>query len=272
MGSQPLITPLLSSPFPWVALGGLFFGAALSRATRGTRRARHPEHAATRKWVLACLLLSAALACGLLAIFPPPSFKFVGPTIVDARWAWIAGVAAVVAFLAFRFRRAAGIPVIVLVLALVAAVGLFLQSVRAFTGETEIATIRVISADPTSMRLELVPRGQPPVLLSMKGTMFAPIVKVIIFDDLLVFLGARTWYRFEGLTSFDDALRQQDTDYRFPQPPGMSETLWKWFERYEARIPGVKSAQTEFTGKKPRELATFGIRVQNDGGVEVVQK
>ena len=70
------------------------------------------------------------------------------------------------------------------------------------------------------MRLELVPRGREPVLLTMKGTYFAPIVKVVIFDDLLVFLGARTWYRFEGMTSFDENLRQQDTDFRFPRPAG----------------------------------------------------
>jgi len=269
MGSQPLIAPLLSSPFPWVALGGLFFGAALSRATRGTRRARHPEHAATRKWVLACLLLSVALACGLLAIFPPPHFEFQRSTIADTRWAWIAGVAAAVAFLALRFRKAAGIPVVVLAAALVAAVALFLQSLHAFTGETEIATIRVISVDPAAMRLELAARGQPPALLSMKGTYFAPIVRVVIFDDLLVFLGARTWYRFEGLTSFDDALRQQDTDYRFPQPPGISQALWKWFEQNDRRIPGVRTAQTEFTGKRARDLTAYTVDVQNDGGVEV---
>jgi hypothetical protein len=245
----------------------LCFGAAVSRAARGTRRSRDPERAHTRKWVLTCLYLSGAVLFGVFAVFVP------GPArIVDPRWAWAAGISAAVAFAALRFKKAAGIPVVVLAAALVAAVALFLQSVRAFTGETEIASVRVISADASSMRLELVPRGDPPVLLSMKGTYFAPVVRVVIFDDLLVFLGGRTWYRFEGITSFDDALRQQDTDYRFPRPPGISETLWKWFEKYESKIPGVKTAQTEFTGKRAREFATYGIRVQNDGGVEVVPK
>ena len=271
MGSQ-LITPLLSSPFPWVALCGLFFGAALSRATRGTRRARHPERAATRKWVLACLLLSVALACGLLAIFPPPHFEFQRSTIADTRWAWIAGAAAAVAFLALRFRRAAGIPVVVLVVALVAAVGLFFRGVRAYTGEREIATIRVISLGPSTMRLELSARGEPPVLLSMKGTQFATIVRVVIFRDLPVFLGARTWYRFIGLTSFDDNLRQQDTDFRFPNPPGISNALWKWVESHEKSLPFLKTAQTEMTLKRKAEtteLTTYNVMIQNDGGVEV---
>ena len=97
-------------------------------------------------------------------------------------------------------------------------------------------------------------------------------MRVVIFDDLLVFLGARTWYRFEGMTSFDDNLRQQDTDFRFARPDGISEGLWKLFEKYEKQIPGVKTAQTELIVKRAREFASYGIMVQNDGGVEVVQK
>jgi hypothetical protein len=162
--------------------------------------------------------------------------------------------------------------VLVLAVALAAAVLLFLRSLHAFTGETEIATVRVLSVEASSMRLQLVPRGDEPVLLTMKGSSFSPIVRVVIFNDYLVFFGARTWYRFEGMTSFDDSLRQQDTDFRFARPPGISERLWKLFETYEAWIPGVKTAQTELAVKRARELSTYGIMVQNDGGVEIVQK
>ena len=157
-----------------------------------------------------------------------------------------------------------------LVLAFAVSVGLFLRSVRAYTGETVIATVRVISAGNSIMNLELVPRGGDPAVLSMKGTYFAPIVKVVIFDDLLVFLGAKSWYRFEGLTSFDDNLRQQDTDYRFQGAPGMSDRVWSFFEANETRIPGVKTAQVEMTAKRAKDLSSFDVRVQNDGGVEVV--
>jgi hypothetical protein len=267
MGQLPFIAPLTTSPLPWVILGGLFFGAALSRATRRTRHKRDPDRAATRKWVLTCVCLSLAVVAGLLAVFLP------GPTrIVNVTCAWAAGIAAAVAFAALRFKKAMGIPVVVLAVAVVVLVALFLQSIHAFTGQTEIASIRVVTVDSASMRLELVPRAEPPVLLSMKGTYFSPIVRVVIFSDLLVFLGARTWYRFEGMTSFDENLRQQDTDYRFPRAPGISEQLWKLFEEYESRIPGVKTAQTELIVKKAKEFSTYGITVQNDGGVEVVQK
>jgi hypothetical protein len=265
MNVSSFITPILQSPLPLTVLAGLFVGAAAARLTRRVSHRDDPDRARTRKWVAACVLASIAIVLGLLAVFIPGPEK-----IADVRLAWAAGIAAVVSFFALRFRRSLGIPVLVLLIAAGASLGLFLRSIHAFTGETEIATVRVISVAGSSMRLELAPLGGVPVLLTMGGAYFAPIVKVVIFDDLLVFLGARTWYRFIGVTSFDENLRQGSSDYRFPQPPGVSETLWAFFERNETRIPGIKTAQVEMTMKRAREFATYGIRVQNDGGVEIV--
>jgi hypothetical protein len=262
-----------SSPLPWVVLAGVCVGGAVSRATRRTRPGRDPERERARRWVVVCMLLSLAVILGLAAVFLP------GPSrIADTRLAWACGAAAVVSFAAFRFRKALGIPVLVLLLAFAVSLGLFLRSIRAFTGETVIATVRVIGTSTvtggvsgsSTMNLELVPRGMEPVVLSMKGDYFAPVVKVVIFDDLLVFLGAKTWYRFEGMTSFDTNLRQQDTDYRFDRAPGISDRIWSFFEANETSIPGVKTAQVEMTAKRAKDLSSFEVRVQNDGGVEVV--
>jgi hypothetical protein len=265
MNAAPAVNPFLSSPVLWVALAGLLLGAAAASATARTRNRPRPERARTRKWVLACLLLSTAVVAGLLAVFVP------GPRLImEARLAWLAAAAALVSFCALRFTKTLGITVSVLLLAVVIVFGLFLRGITAFTGETEVAAVRVVSVDDGSMRLSITPRGQEPALITMKGSYFAPIVKVVIFDDLFVFMGARTWYRFEGLTSFNQDLRQQDTDYRFARAAGISETLWRLFEANEGRIPGVKTVQIEMTLKKARELTSYGIRVQNDGGVEVV--
>lgn len=261
------VDPFMGSPLLWVVLAGLFIGGALSSATRRVSRSPNPERARIRKWVTACVLLSLAVVIGLIAVFLPGPAK-----IVDIRFAWAAGIAAVVAFGALRFKKSLGIPIVVLLLAVVIVFGLFLQSIRAFTGETEIATIRVISADSATMRLEMVAKGSTPVLLSMKGSYFAPVVKVVIFNDLFVFMGARTWYRFEGMSSFDDNIRQQDTDYHFPQALGISEKIWRFFEDNETRIPGVKTAQIDLAMKRAKEFVVYGVRVQNDGGVEIVPK
>jgi len=265
MNVLSIVKPMLASPYPFIIVAGILVGAAASTLSRRTRHRRDPDRARTRKWVAACVLFSVAVVCGLLAVFIPGPQK-----IMDVRVAWVAGVAAVVAFSALRFRKSLGIPVLVLLLASAGLLGLFLRSIRAFTGETEIATVRVIGVSGSSMRLEVAPQGGTPVLLTMDGVYFAPIVKVVIFDDVLVFLGAKTWYRFEGMSSFDDKLRQGSSDYRFPRPPGLTETVWAFFERNETRIPGVKTAQIEMVMKRAREFATFGVNIQNDGGVEIV--
>jgi hypothetical protein len=267
MNALTVASPFFSSPFPWVVLAGLLVGAAVSRATMRTANRRNPERARTRKWVISCVYLSLGVIFALVAIFVP------GPArVMDIRLAWTAAGAAVLAFAVMRFKKALGIPIVVLTLAVLLVLGLFLQSIHAFTGETHIATVSVIDVQKDSMKIELAPRGGTPVMLDLEGQYFAPIVKVVIFDDFFVFLGAKTWYRFEGMTSFDRNIRQGKSDYRFPQPAGMSEKVWEFFEQNESRIPGVKTAQIELVMKrvKPREFARYAIMVQNDGGVEIV--
>jgi len=267
MNALSILRNVASSPLPWAILSGLFVGAAAARLAMRTRHRKDPDRARARKWVVACVLFSIAIVLALLGVFIPGPSK-----IVDIRLAWAAGIAAVVAFGALRFRKALGIPILVLVLVSIVLFSLFFQSVRAFTGETEIASVRVISVSSSSMRLEIAPRGEEPVLLTMEGAYFAPLVKVVIFDDLLVFLGARTWYRFEGMNSFDEKLLQVKSAYRFSRSPGVSEEVWALFEENESRIPGVKTAQIEMTSKRAAEFATYGIMVQNDGGVQIVPK
>lgn len=273
-----VVRSIVSSPVPWVVLAGVFVGAAASWATVRTRHRRNPDRARTRKWIVFCVSLSLGIGLGATAVF------VAGPGgITDPRLGVIAGVATAVGFAATRFKKAMGLPILVLLIACGTLVCLFLQSVRAFTGETIIAEVKVISADGGAMRLELVPREGEPVLLTMEGEYFAPIVRVVIFDDLLVFLGAKTWYRFEGMTSFklvkDDTgfrFRQGSTDYYFRRPAGISEELWRLFETNEKWIPGVKTAQVEMDLKKPqtqaREFAAYDIIVRNNGGVEVVPR
>jgi len=278
MIAAPGVSTIVSSPVPWIVLASLCVGAAVSTATVRVHHRRDAERARTRKWVLFCVYLSVGIILGLVAVF------VAGPVgIRDPRLGALAGVCAAVSFAATRFKKALGIPILALIAAAVVLTGLFLQSIRAFTGETTIAVVRVISADNDSMRLELLPRDGEPVLLSMEGEYFAPIVKVIIFDDLLVFLGAKTWYRFEGMTSFklvkDDSgyrFRQGSTDFSFHRPIGISETLWRFFEANERWIPGVKTAQVEMDLKRPqaqaREFGAYNIVVRNNGGVEVVPR
>jgi len=278
MNVVTVLQAVFASPVPWAVLAGFFVGAAVSRSLSRTAHRRNPQRARTEKWILFCVLLSIGVLLALAAVFVSTSRG-----APDVRVLSIGCGAAVLSFLALKFRKSLGIPILVILVAAIACLGLFLQSIRAFTGETEIAAVRIISADAASLRLELLPKDSQPVLLTMEGQYFAPIVKVVIFDDLLTFLGAKTWYRFEGMTSFklvkegdSYRFRQGSTDFYFPRPAGISEMLWSFFEKNENRIPGVKTVQVEMDLKRAdaqaREFATYAIVVRNNGGVEIVPR
>jgi hypothetical protein len=267
---------IIASPYSWLFVSALFLGAALQRATRRARPrfiGDDPERARTAKWLFFSFFLSLAVVLALGAIFVPGPQKF-----KEVRLLYFYLASTALFFLVFRFRKSAGLAVVLLALALVFVLAMFLRSLVAFTGETEIGRVRMLAARDGRMKLELAAPPREPVILSMDGLYFAPIVKVVIFDDLFVFLGAHSWYRFEGLTSFalqkgesGQSFRQQNTDYHFPEPQGIPERLWQLYERYESRIPGVKSVQVELDLKRARELASYSLRIQNDGGLQIVE-
>jgi hypothetical protein len=274
---------LLTDPLPWVFAASVFLGAAASRATRRTANRPDPHRAWTRKWVLFCVWLSLALLAAVGAVLVPGSERLLtrgadgALRLVQPLLPWVALAGFLVTLFATRFRKSLGIPVVAIVLVAVIALGLFFQSVRAFTGETEIASVKALAVTDGRMRLEVLPQGQLPQLVELEGDQFAPVVKVVIFEDVWVFLGARTWYRFVGLVSFttkNGLPVQSATAWTVPRPVGISETLWSWFQANEERVPGVKTVQTEIVLKKvrseARSLGSWSIRVENDGGVEVV--
>lgn len=271
---------LLQFPPIWFLAAAVLLAAAASRMTRLSRRKRPDGKAdSTRKWVLVCVYLSAAVVLATAG--------FLGPAVRDyLSGGMLVACAAVfvVAFPAFRFQRSVGVPVLVLAAALVVAAGLLLQSLVAFTGETEIARVTVLSRANGAMNLEILPVGAPGETAAMQGDYFAPIVKVVIFDEALVFLGSRTWYRFVGVTSFrleqeGETLRfrQAGTDHYLRRPSGISEGIYGAFERWEDRIPGVKTVQVEMdlkrveAEKSDRQPERYSVRVENDGGVQVVR-
>jgi len=227
----------------------------------------------TAKWIFFTLYLSLAVVMALGAVFVP------GPArILDTRLLYFYAASTGLFFLVFRFRKVMAPIVVVLLVALIGAVLLFAQALNAFTGETEIGRVRVLAAADGQMTLEVTPEATEPVVVPMRGSYFAPVVKVVIFEDYFVFLGAKTWYRFEGISSFEmeqreagRALRQQDTDHYFPSPSGISERLWRFYERHEGLLPGVRSVQIEMDLKRPRESALYSLLIQNDGGLQIVE-
>jgi hypothetical protein len=275
--------PLLQTPHPWLFVAGLFCGAALNRALRPSAyprwRTSDPERAQAAKWMFFTLYLCLAVVAALGAVFVPGPEK-----ILDLGLLYLFLGSTAFFFLVFRFKKTVGLLAVILAIALAGTILLFLQSLNAFTGETEIGQVRVLDVQEERMKLEILPSREESVITWLDGSYFAPVVKVVIFDDYFVFLGAKTWYRFEGVTSFDmektesgTVLRQTDVGYYFASPPGITEKLWDFYERHDSRIPGVRTVQVELDLKRPRvpargrELSVYSLRIQNDGGLQILE-
>lgn len=234
-----------------------------------SKKSGSPEKKRNMKWIFVCIYFSASIVFSVCAVFIPGPRK-----ILDIRLLYFFLCASFVFFIAFRFKKAFGLPFMFLFLLSVFSVLLFLKAVTAFTGETEIARVNVLSLNDGRMKLEMVLPDEQTRLLDMEGEYFAPVVKVIIFDDLLVFLGSKTWYRFVGMSSYkkekgNEILIQADR-VQLIEKTGISEGVYSFYEEYEKNIPGLKSPQIEVIQKKAKVLGIYSIKVQNDGGVEVI--
>ena len=131
---------LLRTPHLWLVVSGLFCGAALNRALRPAAhprwRAADPERAKTAKWMFFTLYLCLAVVAALGAVFVPGAEK-----ILDSGLLYLFAGSTVFFFLVFRFKKTIGLLAVILAVALAGTLMLFLQSMNAFTGETEIARI-----------------------------------------------------------------------------------------------------------------------------------
>lgn len=266
-----LFNPFIASPYPWIFLASIFTGYSISRLTRSVKKARNPEKAKNRKWVLIYLSLSIAFILGICAVFIPGPEK-----ILDAGLFTFFLVASVIFFLAFRFKKILGIPFLFIFALFIIAVILFIQALVAFTGETEIAKVKVIYIKEEHIKYELIPSQGESMLIEMAGVNFAPEVRLIIFDDFLVFFGAKSWYRFQAMLHPVPAKSSESGTYlsRYPlkTAQGLPELIYNFVVYNEVLFPGIKAKQLQITYPEPvRELTTYSIRVQNDGGVQIVK-
>ena len=126
------------------------------------------------------------------------------------------------------------------------------------------------------MVLEVQLPERSPEVFRIAGTHFTPVVKVVIFDDVLVVLGTRSWFRFEGIRGFttraaDGSFAPQQVGDMHPVEAsgGVAQWLWELAERNEW-FSGIKSAQIEVDLKRARALQTYRLLLQNDGGLQIV--
>ena len=144
-----------ASPYFWFFFAALFFGVCISKISKPVKgkNEKDKENKITRKWIIICIYLSIGILLVLAGLFIPGLEKI---TENPGALFFFFFILIIYFFLAFRFKIAIGLPSSIILILLVIFILLFLQSITAFTGETEIAQVKVHYAKDNVMTLEII--------------------------------------------------------------------------------------------------------------------
>lgn len=261
---------IYQSPFFWFTFISFFFSIALNTIFKKRKKHQDSEKFNNKKKIQILLYFTLALVFFICAVLVCSAEK-----IKDEKLLYFLIFLTTIFFLGIRFKKAFGIPFLTVGIALIISLMLFIQSLIAFTGETEIVKIQVLSIEDESMNLLLdFPKGEDK-RIGLKGDMFAVNIKVVILDDFLVFMGAKTLYRFTGISSYQEdkktEIDRQMEIYPFEKPKGIPEFIYRFFVENESWLPGIKSVQAVTVKKKAEIFQGYSVRVQYDSAAEIVK-
>jgi hypothetical protein len=263
---------LVSTPFTWIALAGLFFGAAISRVSRpvasyqkrrnrSRRRLRRGVAAAerirARMWTLFFLGLSASVLAVLSAVFVPGPEK-----ILDPKLPWMFGMSALLAFVMLRFKRSIGIPMLMLLCVAALFLNIALEPWTFIRQETTILQFRALAVNQDSLDMELtIPRlSSSKSFVHVTGQTVRPGFDTLEFTPYLFFLGGTVAYRNAGLNSAEGArVPASSTGNSFP------ERVTGYFASHTSAIPGVQLRLVDVRPVAPFPFEIFSVVLAPDG-------
>ena len=228
------------------------------------------EQARTSRIIFFSLYQSAAIMFALAGVFVP------GPErILDMRLLYLFGIGSAAWFLAFRFKRSVGIIVVVVVVGYLFVILLTIGVLAPMNEDSELATVRVLSSRESKLRLEINRPERSPEIAVLDGDHFAPIVTLVVFDQLYPFFGAWKWYRLEGFVT-QQLLRnnliehEKQTVYRFSDPVAMPIEVWRAFRDASLVGIGITTFEAGIDFVRAREMRSFVILLDRSGAVHVI--
>lgn len=253
----------IESPYFWLFWSGLFLGASINRLLRPTRR--------VDRWALATVYLAIALAAAASALIIPRieathagGASFV-PTDPGLRWLYFGCAAACAGFVAMRFKRSVGLPLLVAAAILAFIVGTGLRPFKPLLARgSEVGHFRLLSVNGEAMNVEVNVAGSLPVLGAIQASALAPMVRLVNFADYYFFLVAPSFYRLDGLAAFSAAARRSDHDLRLPDPTGHRVAS-------APRFPGIENRLIVASPVTPALLQDYVVTLDADRSVRVTR-
>ncbi|MFW6293406.1 MAG: hypothetical protein ACOC7V_13910, partial [Spirochaetota bacterium] len=246
--------------------------------SRRVRASRDPQRVAGRRWAYTWLALAGAVASTTLGILIPVEAGMPTGTAflrVDSLYAAAAGI--VIAGVGVRFPRAGGVPVLLVVGALVV---LAAWSVRGFLpvrGEVELGTMTVLAVRDEGMTVEVQLDAQDadgvPVVVAVAGRELVVDVELLDLRPAFFLLGAERFVRYLGPDAAtgsprDDASSRGESGFfggDLEPAPAVPTPPLEWM----LRLPTPRLARLErasASAARVNLLRTYRIVVPADGG------
>jgi hypothetical protein len=240
---------LLYNPLLWIFLGGLFLGGVIAQLTIIPGRTRNPVKTRRRRPTKIFLLLACTVASATVAVFLAESGRPLGSLFLPA-----APVAAAAGALGLRFKRLAGIPLLLLAFAAVYAGNEALRDWTPLYSSVQAGNIKVFRRGGDNLTLFISIPGRDEEIVEIPSLSFSLAVDFLDLEDYYFFLGRKHSYKIAGLKG------QGETVY--PVGPALGPNI---FESYLVRMPGVRTRADELSFSVPKLYSTYTVVVGEKG-------
>jgi hypothetical protein len=248
MSSNP---DVFSSPIFWIYLAGVFSGAALSELTVISRRTRDPIKTRRRKPTKIFLSLAASIAFGTVA-----ALKFL-PDVNDPRNLLLAyGGASLLSALGFRFKRAAGVPLLLILVFVFIAGRQGFSSWKPYYPAETLGTLRVLGVGDDGLSISVLLAESEERLLEVKSRGFGLRGEILETSDFFIPLAPKRSFR--PLSLLEDDLGIVSLLPR--DGPG-------FFAAVVTYLPGVQRTVVEARVRHPKLFSTYHLVIDADDGL-----
>jgi hypothetical protein len=260
----------ITSYFFWAIPAGLFAGFAMSRLLRFP--ARSDIDARHWKWITFSLYLSAGVLFALCGAFIPstvcstPQRLRVSPEFLDHRILTTAGAAALAGLLGLRFKRVAGLPLLLLISVGTGAIPVIRHPWRQFEEGAPVAEVRLLSISNGNRSIEFNPRDGDTYFVELPGNGIEVEITVLQASDYYFFVDKPMMYRLKSIA-----------------PPGGSEQVYNvvdeggdagkrfqaWLQSNMQRLPGWDVRSIHVTANVLLPLFRYAVDLGGKDGPEI---
>ncbi len=255
--------------FFWATLSGCFTGFALSRLTRPAVRGSVLSH--NWKWIAFSSYLSVGVLLALAAAFVPSSFCIepvgirVSPAFLDIRILYIFLAGLVLGFVGLGFKRAAGIPLLV-ILALVTTMAISITYPwRPVDRDRPVAEVRLLSIASGRRSIEFTPDSGDTYFYELDGPGIRFRVITLDVSDYYFFVEKPFMYRFDSVSAAgNDKVTVSLDNHRTA-----GSSFQKWLQHIGVMLPGWDAVPLTVEADRLLPLFRYAIYLTGENGPRI---